>query len=102
MDGNVSYDDDNNNIDAEMNESKENTDNDRNQFRLACANARSLNNKSLSLINLFEETNLNICALNETWIVNSDCLEERLEDIALGENISLIRRDRRGCSYCVP
>ena len=94
MDGNVSYDDDNNNIDAEMNESKENTDNDRNQFRLACANARSLNNKSLSLINLFEETNLNICALNETWIVNSDCLEERLEDIALGENISLIRRDR--------
>ena len=68
--------------------------NERGLFNFACVNARSLNNKSLSMVNLFEETDLNACALNETWMVDNKDTRQRIEDLNLGENISVVRRDR--------
>ena len=86
-------DDDNGN--AESVDDSRNDDKNKDTLLFTCANARSLNNKALSLVNMFEETEIHMCLLNETWIRNSIDTEERLTDLSVGEGIEMIRRDRK-------
>ena len=70
--------------------------NDDELFVFSCINARSLNNKSVALVDLFNETSLSIALITETWLTRSNATTQREEDLEYGENIRLIRKDRAG------
>ena len=63
-------------------------------LNVACANARSLVDKIKSLIVLFEENQLHIALLTETWLANKHCPPRVMNDLTIGANLSFIRRDR--------
>ena len=65
-------------------------------FSLACTNARSIVEKISSLVTLFEECDLHVALLTETWLTARSCSKRQLEDLTTGANVSFIRRDR-GC-----
>ena len=67
---------------------------DRSLLNVACANARSLVDKIKSLITLFEENQLHIAILTETWLGNKHCPPRVMNDLTIGANLSFIRRDR--------
>ena len=67
---------------------------DTNSLRIACANARSIVQKIGSLITLFEECDLHIALLTETWLTQKHCSTRTMNDLMEGANISFIRRDR--------
>ena len=60
------------------------------------ANARSLNNKIGSLIESFEEFQLTIALLTETWFRDGFDLQRELLDLELGEDVTLLVRNRAG------
>ena len=62
---------------------------------LMYANARSLNNKVGSLIEVFEEYELSAAILTETWFKDGGRLEEELMDLEEAENIQIIAKNRR-------
>ena len=63
-------------------------------FNIACTNARSLTNKIASLVTLFEENNLHVALLTETWLTGKICTKRNMDNLTAGANISFIRRDR--------
>ena len=60
------------------------------------ANARLLNNKIESLIEVFDEYDLSIALLSETWFKNGPNLHREITDLSHGENIGMIARNRCG------
>ena len=66
----------------------------KNALNVACTNARSLVHKDDSLITLFEENNLHLAILTETWLTAKACPVRVMDDLASGSDIKLIRRDR--------
>ena len=60
------------------------------------ANARSLNNKIGSLVELFEEYELSFALLTETWFSSGEKLKDELVELEEGENIGMIARNRPG------
>ena len=58
------------------------------------ANARSLAPKIKSLIEYFEEYCLQIAIITESWLKYGDALDEAKSDLEMGENISIIHRNR--------
>ena len=64
------------------------------EFKLINANARSLNNKIGSLIDVFDEHNVSIAILSETWFRSGGALEEEMRELEDGENIAVIARNR--------
>ena len=75
-----------------MNENE--TNNKFNDINIVNANARSLNNKLGSLIEIFEEYDLTIAVLSETWFESGVKLVSELKELEWGENISLIAKNR--------
>ena len=69
---------------------------DENIFVFSCLNARSIMNKTTALVDLFDETNLSVSIITETWLTNNEAVAQRTEDLQYGEDISLIRKDRAG------
>ena len=63
-------------------------------INVACANARSLVDKIDSLVTLFEENNLHIAMLTETWLSKKHCPPRTMSDLTIGANLNFIRRDR--------
>ena len=63
-------------------------------LKIACANARSVVQKINSLITLFEELELHIALLTETWLTAKVCSVKTMNDLTDGANINFIRRDR--------
>ena len=63
-------------------------------FNFINANARSLNNKIESLIELFNEYELSAAILTETWFKNGRNLNNELLDLECAEDISIIARNR--------
>ena len=49
-----------------------------------------------SLIELFEEYDLTVAILTETWFKSGGNLDRELEDLEAGENISVINKNRSG------
>ena len=58
------------------------------------ANARSLNNKLCSLIDMYQEFELSISILTETWFKDGKKLKEELDKLNYGENIGLVAKNR--------
>ena len=76
-----------------------NEKNRKNKFTFALTNARSLGPKIKSLIDYFEELEIAIALITETWLVGGRELEQNVADLELGENLSIINKnrcDRRG------
>ena len=67
-----------------------------NEFNFVLANARSLQSKIGSLIDLMSEMNVHAAALTETWFKNSKQAAHELEEIEDAEDIGLICRNRAG------
>ena len=65
-----------------------------NLLNIACANARSLVDKIDSLITLFDENELHIALLTETWLAPKHCPPRVMSDLTIGANLNFIRRDR--------
>ena len=82
--------------DEETSNSNDLSENDDKSFKLACLNSRSLNNKSTSLINIFDETEISVCLISETWLRDSKETKARLDDLEGGEDIALITKNRLG------
>ena len=57
-------------------------------------NARSLSPKIISLVHGFEEMNLNIAVITETWFPKGQALEQKAEDLLLGEGLRMAARSR--------
>ena len=54
---------------------------------IACLNSRSINNKSIALVDLFDEMSLSACLINETWMVEDKVTLTRLDELrARGEH----------------
>ena len=48
-----------------------------NSIKISCLNSRSLNNKSVALVDLFDEMKLTACLINETCLLyTSDAADE--------------------------
>ena len=60
------------------------------------ANARSLNKKLGSLIESFDEYDLSVALLTETWFSSGRDLERERLDLEYGENVALITKNRPG------
>ena len=60
------------------------------------ANARSLNNKIGSLIDIFDELQLSAAILTETWFRSGEELSRELEALKASDNIKMVARNRRG------
>ena len=65
-------------------------------FAFSCLNARSISNKSTALVDLFDEASISVSIITETWLRDSGNVRQRIEDLELGEDISMIRKDRGG------
>ena len=63
-------------------------------LNIACTNARSIVEKVDSLVTLFEEQELHLCMLTETWLTQKACSKRNMDDLTLGANLSFIRKDR--------
>ena len=63
-------------------------------FVFSCLNARSLVNKSTALADMFDNTNMSVSIITETWLTNNAICEQRCEDIQYGDDIELLRKDR--------
>ena len=61
-----------------------------NHFNIACANARSLVEKVTSLVTLFEENELHLALLTETWLSNKHCPPRTMADLTIGANINSV------------
>ena len=59
------------------------------------ANARSLAPKMESLIEYFTEHDLHAAIITESWLKDGEALEEAKTDLEMGEDISIIHRNRR-------
>ena len=71
-------------------------------LNIACTNARSLVQKIDSLITLFDENQLHIAMLTETWLANKHCPPRTLADLTIGANLNFIRdRGSRGGGVAV-
>ena len=77
------------------NESDDVDDGKYNVLNFSLANARSLSGKIKSLIDMFNDAQLDFAILNETWFQCTRKLEGDLEDMKLGENIELICKNRQ-------
>ena len=64
------------------------------ELNIINANARSLNNKMQSLIEVFEEYNISIAVLTETWFRTGRSLDREAEELESGQEIALITRNR--------
>ena len=60
------------------------------------ANARSLNNKLGSLVDMLNEFEVTFALLTETWFKSGKNLEAELTDLELAEEIGIIARNRSG------
>ena len=65
-----------------------------NFLNVACANARSLVEKVDSLITLFEENELHLALITETWLFERHCPPRTMADLTMGADLNFIRRDR--------
>ena len=65
-----------------------------NLLHIACANASSLVEKIDSLICLFDNNQLHLAFLTETWLTNRTCPPRTMSDLTAGANLSFVRRDR--------
>ena len=68
--------------------------NDNSLLNLACTNARSIVEKVDALVTLFEENDLSLAIITETWLSQKKCSKRSLDDLVDGANISFIRKDR--------
>ena len=64
------------------------------EMNILNANARSMNNKIESLIEVFDEYNLTFALLTETWFKNGFKLVSELTDLECSENIGVIAKNR--------
>ena len=63
------------------------------------ANARSIISKTQSMIDLFEDLELQFMLINETWLSGGESLENQITDLDVGAGIGFLhksRRDRNG------
>ena len=65
-------------------------------FKTLIANARSMNNKIGSLIEAFEEFQLSVALISETWFKNGSGLDREMNDLLLSDGIGMITRNRGG------
>ena len=63
-------------------------------FNIINTNARSLRPKLSSFIDNFNELELSIAVVTETWFADGVRLDREAEDLLLGQNINLITRNR--------
>ena len=76
-----------------------NNDNDErkyNIFNFALTNARSLQTKVGSLIDVMNELDLHMSVVTETWFKNTKQVGQELEEIEDAEDIAVICRNRSG------
>ena len=66
-----------------------------NPLNFAVINARSLYNKAESLVDLFSESDLHLATVSETWLKDNKHTTLSVADLALGENIQLLVKNRR-------
>ena len=63
---------------------------------ISTANARSLDRKLKSLIDLFDNANLTVTIITETWLKENDNYNRIKEELLLGNDIDLISCNRTG------
>ena len=68
--------------------------NNEKNLQFACLNARSINNKSTAMVDMFNELALSFCIVTETWLATNKNTDLRISDLEHGQNISLVRKDR--------
>ena len=64
------------------------------KIRALLTNARSLSPKIMSLITYFEELELDIAIVSESWLADSTTLTEDLAELELGTDLSVIYKNR--------
>ena len=63
-------------------------------FRYILSNARSLNPKIGSLIDCFNDLDLHLAIITESWLKPGRELEHDLQDLESGESLAIIHRSR--------
>ena len=63
------------------------------KLRILLTNARSLSPKIMSLINYFEELDLTIAIITESWLADGKTLDDDLAELELGTNLTVIYKN---------
>ena len=70
-------------------------ENDKANFTIINANARSLCTKIDSLIDCMEEAGAGVAVVTETWMKDGPALDNNASDLSLGAGIGMLNRNRR-------
>ena len=72
------------------------------ELNIVNANARSLNNKIESMVEVFEEFDVSVAVISETWFEDGKRLEREINDLENGEDLSIVARNRHCLLYTSP